>query len=98
METSITTVILLTEKDGSIMLPSTILRWQAARTMWDAGYSYAEIAAVYGLSTTAFRVRVQKFRREQGWFPPRTPSAAAAAAAAAKATATILVAITVTVL
>jgi uncharacterized protein YjcR len=54
------------------MHESTVLRWEPARRMWDKGLSRKEIAEFYGISEKALRTRIQKFRREHGWFPPRT--------------------------
>lgn len=53
-------------------------RWQAARNMWDQGYTKAQIAEVYEISEKALKTRIQKWRRQHGWFPPRNPPMAGA--------------------
>jgi hypothetical protein len=48
--------------------------WSIARNLWAIGINKSVIAAGYGLSVKAFRVRVQKWRRNPAtanWFPPR---------------------------
>lgn len=49
-------------------------RWGPAMRMWDFGWGNMQIASVYGLSANALSTRIQKMRRELGWFPPRTPT------------------------
>ncbi len=45
------------------------IRWQAARKMWEIGYTKAQIAEVYEVSEKALKTRIQKWRKERGWFP-----------------------------
>jgi hypothetical protein len=49
-------------------------RWYIARRLWAHGVNMTAIAAGLNLSVKAFRVRVQKWRRNPAtanWFPPR---------------------------
>jgi hypothetical protein len=49
-------------------------RWDIARRLWAHGVNMTAIAAGLNLSVKAFRVRVQKWRRNPAtanWFPPR---------------------------
>jgi uncharacterized protein YjcR len=46
-------------------------RWQAARKMWDLGYSTGQIAEIYDVTEKGMRTRIQKWRKKFGWFPAR---------------------------
>lgn len=47
------------------------IRWRPARKMWELGYTKAQIAEVYEVSEKALKTRIQRWRRERGWFPKR---------------------------
>ncbi|MHA2047625.1 MAG: hypothetical protein ACW99G_22825 [Candidatus Thorarchaeota archaeon] len=53
------------------MHESTVLRWEPARRMWDDGLPRKKIAEYYGISEKALRTKIQKWRKEYGWFPAR---------------------------
>jgi uncharacterized C2H2 Zn-finger protein len=46
-------------------------RWMRARLMWAEDKNVAEIASAYGVTEKAMRSRIQRWRRERGWFPAR---------------------------
>jgi len=46
-------------------------RWMLARLMWAEGHTSAEIAASYEVSEKSMRTRIQRWRRDRGWFPAR---------------------------
>jgi len=46
-------------------------RWMLARLMWAEGHTNAEIANCYEVSEKSMRTRIQRWRRDRGWFPAR---------------------------
>lgn len=46
-------------------------RWMKARLLWAEGRSVSDIASEYDVSETAMRTRIQRWRKQHGWFPAR---------------------------
>jgi hypothetical protein len=47
-------------------------RWLPARLMWEDGVPRSKIAYYYAVSEKALTTRITKWRKQFGWFPPRT--------------------------
>jgi hypothetical protein len=47
-------------------------RWMKARLMWAENKKVADIAAEYDVTSKAMGTRIRRWRKEHGWFPPRT--------------------------